>query len=199
MKKILFAGLLFFNIAAFAQQDTSGYVYSLQKFQEKYVATHNVVKGEDTAYLKFFPIDSNYRVTATFEKIKDDTGFIMQLSENKTAKYFKYGKVTFILQNKPVTLFLYQSKRLMKTAQYKNYLFIPFIDLSNGATSYGGGRYLDIDIKDIKGNKLTIDFNKAYNPSCSYTTGYNCPIPPGENTILLSVNAGEKTYAKPMH
>jgi uncharacterized protein len=198
MKKILTIVLFFINVTAFAQKTSSDYFYSLQQFRQAYISSHDVVKGKDTAFLKFFPIDSTYRVNAVFEKIKDDTGFVMQLSEGKTAKYFKYGKVIFTLQNKKITLFLYQSERLMKNPEYKNYLFIPFIDLSNGFASYGGGRYLDVDKTNIIDNEVSLDFNKAYNPSCAYTTGYNCPIPPGENLVMLSINAGEKTYAKPV-
>jgi uncharacterized protein len=198
MKKIITIILFFITVTASAQPN-SDYLYSLQKFRQAYVANHDVVKGADTVYLKFFPIDKAYDIMANFERIKDDTGFTMQLSEAKTAKYFKFGKVTFTLQKKLITLYLYQSERLMKMPEYKNHLFIPFVDLSNGFSSYGGGRYVDVDITDIIDNKVDLDFNKAYNPSCAYTTGYNCPIPPGENTILLPINAGEKTYAKPMH
>jgi uncharacterized protein (DUF1684 family) len=198
MKKIITIVLLFINVTAFAQKNApSDYIYSVQKFRQEYVVNHGVVKGKDTAYLKFFPIDSNYHVVANFKKIKDSS-FTMQLSEGKTAKYLKYGKVTFTLQNKTISLYLYQSERLMQLPDYKNHLLVPFIDMSNGFSSYGGGRYLDVDITDIMDNKVELDFNKAYNPSCAYTTGYNCPIPPGENTISLSINAGEKTYAKPL-
>ena len=199
MKKILLAGLLLINLTAFAQQNTSDYVYLISNFQKAYVATHSVVKGKDTAYIKFFPIDSTYHVTAVFERIKDNVGFTMQLSESKTATYFKYGKVIFTLQNKTYHLFVYQSEKLRKIPQYRNHLFIPFVDLSNGITSYGGGRYLDVDMTAIKNNEVELDFNKAYNPTCAYTTGFNCPIPPGENTLSTAINAGEKTYAKPIH
>lgn len=200
MKKIfVVVSFLLINLIAIAQQNTSDYVYLLRNFQKAYVATHDVVKGKDTAYIKFFPIDSSYHVTAVFERIKDSTGFTMQLSESKTATYFKYGKVIFTLQNKTYHLFVYQSEKLRKIPQYKNHLFIPFVDLSNGITSYGGGRYLDVDITAIKNNEVELDFNKSYNPTCAYTTGFNCPIPPGENTVPLSINAGEETYAKPIH
>ena len=183
---------------AFAQKRVhDNYVDSLQKFRKEYVQHHHVIKGEDTVYLQFFPVDSNYRVVADFKKT-EDSAFTMQLTEGKTAKYLKYGTVTFKLQNKTIPLHLYQSETLMKLPGYKNNLLIPFIDLSNGIGSYGGGRYLDVAITDIIDNKVTLDFNKAYNPYCAYTTGYNCPIPTGENLIMLSINAGEKTYAKPM-
>jgi uncharacterized protein len=41
-----------------------------------------------------------------------------------------------------------------------------------------------------------IDFNKAYNPYCAYSNGFNCPIPPKENYLPVAITAGEKTFAK---
>ena len=68
---------------------------------------------------------------------------------------------------------VYQSKKLMHTDEYKDYLFIPFTDATNAMETYEGGRYIDISISGITNNKVIIDFNKAYNPYCCYTTGYN--------------------------
>ena len=87
----------------------------------------------------------------------------------------------------------------MQQEKYKDYLFIPFGDATSGLTSYGGGRYMDFTLADIKDNTLVIDFNKAYNPYCAYTIGYNCPIPPKENLLTEAINAGEKNYGKPVH
>jgi len=84
----------------------------------------------------------------------------------------------------------------MTSTDYADYLFIPFTDNTSGNESYGGGRYLDYKISDIKNNKLLLDFNKAYNPYCAYTTGYNCPIPPAENDLKVAIKAGEKAFEK---
>ncbi len=96
-------------------------------------------------------------------------------------------------------LYIYQSEALMQQEKYKYYLFVPFGDVTSGFTSYGGGRYMDFTFQDIKNNKLSIDFNKAYNPYCAYTAGYNCPIPPKENLLTVAIDAGEKSYGKPVH
>ena len=84
----------------------------------------------------------------------------------------------------------------MGTDQYKNYLFLPFTDATTGVETYESGRYIDLEINDIKDNLVIIDFNKAYNPYCAYTTGYNCPIPPAENDLHIAITAGEKAYGK---
>ncbi|MEP6676718.1 MAG: DUF1684 domain-containing protein [Ferruginibacter sp.] len=101
----------------------------------------------------------------------------------------------FKIRDTALTLTVYRSLETLP-APYKDYLFIPFTDITSGNTSYGGGRYIDVEKKDIKNNQLDLDFNKAYNPYCAYTTGYNCPIPPRENNLAIEILAGEKDYGK---
>ncbi len=87
----------------------------------------------------------------------------------------------------------------MSDSVYKDHLFLPFTDLTSGEESYGGGRYIDLETTGIINNRLVIDFNKAYNPYCTYSDGYNCPIPPRENDLPVAIRAGEKAFAKPVH
>jgi uncharacterized protein (DUF1684 family) len=47
----------------------------------------------------------------------------------------------------------------------------------------------------VKDGKITLNFNKAYNPYCAYNEGFNCPIPPSENHLNLSIRAGERNFA----
>ena len=175
------------------------YKDSVLLYQENYVATHEVVKEPDRKYLSFYPVNKDFCVTALFEKYNDTIGFSMITSSGKIKRYLKYGLITFNIHDSLQQLFIYQSVDLMKQEKYKDYLFIPFGDATSGFTSYGGGRYLDFVIPDIKNNRLIVDFNKAYNPYCAYTTGYNCPIPPSENILQVAITAGEKNYGKPVH
>jgi uncharacterized protein (DUF1684 family) len=84
----------------------------------------------------------------------------------------------------------------MKNPTYKNYLFVPFKDLSSGKETYGGGRYLDFETTAIKEDLVILDFNKAYNPYCAFSSGFSCPIPPKENHLNVRVEAGEKNFKK---
>ena len=77
-----------------------------------------------------------------------------------------------------------------------NLLFLPFNDSSNGKTSYGGGRFIDIEIPENSSKSIIIDFNKAYNPYCAYNHKYSCPIPPKENLLVIPIAAGVKAYKK---
>ena len=172
------------------------YTDSMQAYQHEYVATHEVVKGKDTSFFRFFPINPDLRITFRFERVSDTVGFSMKTSANGTKMFYKYGKITGEIAHTPVQLFIYQSKELALTFAYKDYLFLPFTDQTSGDESYGAGRYIDLTTADIKNNEVVIDFNVAYNPYCAYKTGYRCPIPPKENFINIPVRAGEKAFGK---
>ena len=71
--------------------------------------------------------------------------------------------------------------------------FIVFADETNGKETYGGGRFLYVNTPDNNGNVL-INFNKAYNPPCVFSSFTTCPLPSAFNTLDISINAGEKMY-----
>ena len=197
MQKILLITLGIFICNLASAQKTDAYIDTIKLYQKNYINTHDVIKKkQDLKYFRFFPISSKYNVFCKFEKINDTSGFTMKTSANTLQHYFKYGRLNFVLDGKDYHLYVYQSSDLMKTEKYKDYLFVPFTDASTGDESYGSGRYLDFSTTDIKNNTLYLDFNKAYNPSCAYATGFHCPIPPKENLLTVAINAGEKNFGK---
>ena len=137
---------------------------------------------------EFFPINLKYRIEATFTSYENEAFFNMPTSGVRKPKYRKYGLLQFQLEGKAYELTLYQNLALMKNPMYKNYLFLPFTDLTNGAATYEGGRYIDFRIPTEK--TVTLDFNQAYNPYCAYVDGYSCPIPPAENHLETHIKAG---------
>ena len=187
--------LLLFNSFSLSAQKSS-YADSLREYQKEYVEGHEVVKATDKQYIHFFPIDAAYHVWAKFTPSKNTKWFSMKTSGTETQTYRKYGTLTFRIHDTALRLNVYQSQALMSSQDYADYLFVPFTDNTSGIESYGGGRYLDYHMGEIHNNKLLLDFNKAYNPYCAYTTGYNCPIPPAENDLHIAIRAGEMAYGK---
>ena len=170
---------------------------SLQTYLEHYVKDHEVVRGTEKKYFQFYPINENFRVTARFEKATNNKWFSMETSGLQKKTYRVYGTVTFTLHDTLVKADIYQSQNLMADSKYKDYLALMFTDKTTGDETYEAGRYIDLDIDDIKNNQLVIDFNKAYNPYCAYVKGkYNCPIPPRENYLPVAIEAGEKNFGK---
>jgi uncharacterized protein (DUF1684 family) len=81
---------------------------------------------------------------------------------------------------------------------YAGGLFLSFRDGTNGAETYGGGRYLldaakSADLGDGGArHTLVIDFNFAYHPSCAFDPRWRCPLVPPENRLDLPIRAGER-------
>ena len=76
--------------------------------------------------------------------------------------------------------------------------FITFGDRTNGLETYGGGRFLSVAAPDEHG-RMFIDFNLAYNPPCVFTAFATCPLPPHQNRLSMSIEAGEKMYHDAAH
>ena len=86
-------------------------------------------------------------------------------------------------------------------ALYGGGVFVPLRDGSAGRTTYGGGRYLLDTVKGADlggtGDRLVVDLNLAYHPSCAYDPAWTCPLAPPGNTLGVEVAAGE--YVPPGH
>ncbi|WP_298903730.1 DUF1684 domain-containing protein [uncultured Psychroserpens sp.] len=160
-------------------------------------ATTSPLKEKDRKNFKgldFFKFDSTFVVKANFKRTPNENVFKMKTTTSRLPEYVKYGVVSFELHDKSYQLNIYQNQDLIKEEGYEDYLFLPFLDNTNGGESYGGGRYIDLRIPD--GNSILIDFNKAYNPYCAYNERYSCPIVPRENYLDLEIKAGVKTFDK---
>ena len=75
-------------------------------------------------------------------------------------------------------------------------MFLPFRDSTNGTSTYGGGRYVLDTVKgaDLGGSldRLVVDFNFAYHPSCAYDPRWSCPLAPVGNVLDVPIEAGER-------
>ena len=142
-------------------------------------------KGHD-----FYPLDQAYFVIAEFVRTKNEKPFAMKTSTNRLPMYEKYGEVHFSIDGNPLKLNVYRSLDLAKNDEYKDYLFLPFSDTTNGKETYLGGRYIDLKIP--QGNTIAIDFNQSYNPYCAYNYKYSCPAVPQENVLNIPIKAGVK-------
>ena len=91
---------------------------------------------------------------------------------------------------------------LWQIAAYGGGLFLPVRDGTCGKSTYGGGRYLTYTVKGthgrglslLGGDRVRLDFNYLYNPSCAYDDAWLCPLAPPENRVSAPIEAGELTY-----
>lgn len=136
--------------------------------------------------LAYFPIDPDYDVPASLKPIDDPTVVEMPTSTGTPRKMRRVGTLEFSVKGQPLKLTAF----VEVGAPNLDKLFVPFADLTSGAETYPGGRYIDLD--RTKTGIYEIDFNRAYTPYCYYNPTYECPYPPSENRLKIPIRAGEK-------
>lgn len=194
----LFCGVFCLPLGVFAQHVL--FEEALAQHRAEYKADfltnpRSPLTAADTASLDFFPPNTDWSFPlAKFERTPDAKPFEMPTYSGQKRDYVQFGVMTFEANGQNHTLRVYQNLRLVKDSLYRDHLFVPFKDLTNGEETYGGGRYLDLRQSDIMGTLIQVDFNECYNPWCAYSDGFNCPIPPRENHLSVAVRAGERNY-----
>ena len=155
-------------------------------------ATTSPLKDKDRKNfegLDFFKFDSTYIVKALLNRTPNSEWFNMKTTTSRVSKERVYGVLTFKLNGNERQLNIYQGEDLLTEDDYEDYLFLPFLDETNGLESY-------INVRIPEGDTMIIDFNKSYNPFCAYNDKYSCPIVPRENYLKTRIEAGVKGFAK---
>jgi uncharacterized protein len=133
--------------------------------------------------LHWFPINAKLKVTATFEPFSEPKEILIPNMLGGNFKMKSEGILKFKLNGK---------RYLLQPVEEDGKFFIVFRDLTSKTETYGVGRFLYAE--KSKDNKIILDFNKAENPPCAYTTFATCPIPPKQNRLKTAIKAGEKRY-----
>jgi uncharacterized protein (DUF1684 family) len=143
--------------------------------------------------LPYFPFDPAARVTAEVVPA-DRRRFEVEASAGEPMAFVRFAVARFDLAGSACELELYWLDA------YGGGLFVPFADGTSGSETYGAGRYLLDTVKGAdlgtENGRLVLDFNLAYNPSCSYDPRWACPLAPPANRLALEVRAGERHAAQ---
>lgn len=199
MKTIFTISSLFFMIIVGCQSQKKS-IKSDSEFQTQQNsffkdASKSPLKSKDLKSfegLDFFPLDSLFVVEAQLMRTPDSSFFEMKTTTDRVTKERVFGILTFTINKNLYALNVYQGEPDLESEAESDYLFLPFLDATNGETTYGGGRYIDLSIPE--GNQIIIDFNSSYNPYCAYNEKYSCPIVPRKNYIPLEIKAGVKRF-----
>jgi uncharacterized protein (DUF1684 family) len=139
--------------------------------------------------LRYFNYDPAYRIVAAINTAVEPRSYDYDLGEDGAFTIRQFGEVTVDLPTGSGTLGLFW------ITGYGGGVFLPFCDATNNQDTYGGGRYLLDTIKGAdlgrESDRIVLDFNYAYNPSCVYNPRWVCPLAPPENQLDFPVRAGE--------
>ncbi len=147
--------------------------------------------------LRYFPYNPAMCIEADIDTGVEPVQLSVVMNAEETMTMTTVGQLHFTLEDVRVALSLYWLNI------YGGGLFLPFRDTTSPAESYGGGRYL---FDTIKGSdflastgasgieRILLDFNYAYNPSCAYNDRWVCPLAPVENRLSMPIRAGEMKF-----
>lgn len=181
--------------AAKLDDDTSGHATVAEMGSLRF---HVIVRGERVGIrvkdlespaianfkgMIFYPLDMNYRVTATWEPADgkstvDVPNVLGDVSHEPVA-----GTVAFKINGQEQRLTAFEGSAA------KGLSFV-FNDLTAKSDTYPGGRFLDTG--PVENGTVILDFNRAYNPPCAVTPYATCPLAPKENRLSVAIAAGEK-------
>ena len=147
---------------------------------------------ENFTSLRYYPYNPDYRFTLPVEFLIDREVIKIYLQEDGPTRLLPFGRISFEIAGKIVSLTLFW------IMGYGGGIFLPLQDLTSLDETYAGGRYLLDTIKGAdlgwEADRVVVDFNFAYNPSCAYNSRWHCPLPPPENQLSVPIRAGELRY-----
>ena len=167
---------------------TGSQTFYLIKREDKFgirLKDSNSAERRDFDGEHWFPVDEDYHVTGTFETFDSAREVEIPNVLGGTFTMKSPGIVRFRLKGKELSI--------QPVIEDEKTLFFIFKDATSGSETYGAGRFLYTE-NPVDG-KVVLDFNKAENPPCAYTTFATCPIPPPQNRLDVEIKAGElKTH-----
>jgi uncharacterized protein (DUF1684 family) len=133
--------------------------------------------------LQYFPINPEFHFRARF------------VSEVKKISIVNIVGQTDMEESPGIVEFTFKGQAYHLRPIYEGEtLFFLFKDPTNKTQTYPAGRMLNTP-RAVNGI-VDLDFNKSYNPPCTFTPYATCPLPPKENTLAIPIEAGEVRYGK---
>ena len=190
------------NNSIMANEDAETVWQHFRKGRDELFASHpqsalDIEQRRSFKTLPYFPYNPTMRFVVGVVPHEHPTQQTITMSATETMTMLTIGHVDFVVEGEQTSLSLYWLDI------YGGGLFLPFRDATCPKESYGGGRYLFDTIKgsdfvtlpDEHGQqRILLDFNYAYNPSCAYNDAWVCPLAPIENRLKVAIRAGEMKY-----
>lgn len=141
----------------------------------------NAPARQDFPGIDSYPIDPAWRIEAAWQPLPSPQELTIELITGASDTVRITHQAVFRHDNNDVAL--------LPTHQKSGKPMFVIRDKTAGAETYGAARFL---IGELQGDRVVLDFNKAFNPPCAFTEHAVCPLPPRQNILPFPVRAGEK-------
>jgi len=144
--------------------------------------SHPAVTNPPT--LPSFPLDTRWRLAARFDSFDGPKRLRVPDVRGGTMEFAAVGELVFRVGSDELRLTAIGVDGDDRYAVW-------FKDETNRTTTYGGYRVVRPTVV-ADGAWTVLDFNFTYNPPCAYSQFTACPLPPPENRLPISIEAGLK-------
>ncbi len=138
--------------------------------------------------LQYFPVRADWHIQAHFEPYVPERRISIVNILGMTEEMTSPGAIVFEREGRSWRL------DAILEAPGDRELFVMFSDATSGQQTYGAGRFLYVGLPHA--DRIDVDFNEAFNPPCAFTDFATCPLPPQQNRLALSIDAGELKYER---
>jgi len=141
--------------------------------------------------LKWYPPNAAYRVKAKWIPYNPPKSLDIPTVLGTTTHLPAPGAAEFTIDGQTVRL-----EPVLEDPKATELFFI-LRDATSKTTTYGAGRFLYTGLPDhglSQPGEIWLDFNRLFNPPCSFTPYATCPLPPPQNRLTVAIPAGEKRY-----
>jgi uncharacterized protein len=139
--------------------------------------------------LQYYAYEQRLRVLAEVRAAEPELRQI-GASGDQSVLFRRFATASFALEGQELSLDLHWLEG------YGGGIFLAFADATSGSETYGGGRYVLDSVKGadlgMDDDRLVLDFNFAYNPSCAYDPRWVCPLAPASNRLAPAIRGGER-------
>lgn len=147
------------------------------------------LKADERGNIAYFPYDASYRHEVVLVPVEAETE-AWPIGQDGVLNLQAFARTEGLAKACGSELLVYW------ISGYGGGLFLPFADATSGAETYGGGRYVLDTIKGadlgMSGDRLIVDFNFAYYPSCAHSEAWVCPLAPAGNRFAVRIEAGQR-------
>ena len=135
---------------------------------------------------EYFPYDPSLAVSSALEPPRQAGSVRVLALDGTEVEAAEAGTVTVDLGGTTTRLTV---RRLPGDADESD-LEIYFRDATSGHGSYPAGRF--VSLTPLRDGRYLVDFNRARNPFCAYSSAYPCPAPWSGNGLPVAVRGGER-------
>jgi len=128
-----------------------------------------------------FPINPAWRVTGQWVKLDAPQAIEIDTFAGIPTTVTATHRAEFTLAGQALSLLATHGSR-------EKPMFV-LRDQTSGVETYGAARFLYGE--SSTDDRVVLDFNKAFNPPCSFTNFALCPFPPADNVLPIRIEAGE--------